>query len=141
MENCKSSIHLGQFNKNGFEFTNRFSSSQKDLQTLFEAAAETLGIRHKRIGPFTPRRNGKVERSHREDRKRFYASHAFFSLDGYVKQFAAHNRRSNNFSLHPLALLSPNDFFVQFVCQAHKNLRRNIAEALAPLRKIWYNVG
>ena len=47
---------------NGFEFTNRFSNSKRDLPTLFEATAEKLGIRHKLIRPYTPRHNGKVER-------------------------------------------------------------------------------
>ena len=50
---------------NGFEFTNRFSRSRRDLPTLFEATAAELGIRHKLIRPFTPRHNGKLERSHR----------------------------------------------------------------------------
>ena len=62
---------------NGFEFTNRFSNSKRDLPTLFEATARELGIRHKLIRPYTPRHNGKVERSHREDQKRFYSSHRF----------------------------------------------------------------
>ncbi|PWL50406.1 MAG: hypothetical protein DBY36_06475 [Clostridiales bacterium] len=92
---------------------------KKDLQTLFKAAAETLRIRHKRIRPFPPHRNGKVERSHREDRKRFYDAHGLFSPDDCAKQLAAHNRCSNNFPLRPLRWLSPNDFFVQFACQAH----------------------
>ena len=52
---------------NGFEFTNRISGSQRNLETLFEATARQLGIRHKLICPYTPRHNGKVERSHRED--------------------------------------------------------------------------
>ena len=56
---------------NGFEFTNRFSNSKRDLPTLFEKTAAELGIRHKLIHPYTPRHNGKVERSHREDQKRF----------------------------------------------------------------------
>ena len=34
---------------NGFEFTNRFSSSKRDIPTLFEATAAELGIRHKLI--------------------------------------------------------------------------------------------
>jgi len=51
---------------NGFEFTNRFSNSKRDLPTLFEYKALSLGIRHKLIRPYTPRHNGKVERSHRE---------------------------------------------------------------------------
>ena len=49
---------------NGFEFTNRFSNSQKDKLTLFEATAAELKIKHKLIKPYTPRHNGKVERSH-----------------------------------------------------------------------------
>ena len=58
---------------NGFEFTNRFSNSKRDLPTLFEKTAAELGIRHKLIRPYTPRHNGKVEHSHREDQKRFYS--------------------------------------------------------------------
>ena len=64
---------------------------------------------------YTPRHNGKVERSHREDQKRFYSSHAFFSLDDFAKQLAVHNRRSNNFPMRPLRWLSPNVFAVQYV--------------------------
>ena len=86
---------------NGFEFTNRFSSSKRDLPTLFEAAAASLGIRHKLIRPYTPRHNGKVERSHREDQKRFYSCHCFYSLDDFAKQLDVHNRRSNNFPMRP----------------------------------------
>ena len=52
---------------NGFEFTNLFSNSKRDLPTLFEKTAAELGIRHKLIRPYTQRHNGKVERSHRED--------------------------------------------------------------------------
>ena len=40
---------------NGFEFTNRFSNSKRDLPTLFEKTAAELGIRHKLIRPYTPR--------------------------------------------------------------------------------------
>ena len=36
---------------NGFEFTNRFSNSKRDLPTLFEKTAAELGIRHKLIRP------------------------------------------------------------------------------------------
>ncbi len=49
------------------------------MPTLFEAEAARLGIRHKLIRPYTPRHNGKVERSHREDQRRFYATHRFWS--------------------------------------------------------------
>ncbi len=92
---------------NGFEFTNRFSSSQKNKQTLFEATAQQLGIAHKLIRPYTPRHNGKVERSHREDQKRFYDSHRFFSLADLHVQLAAHLKRANNIPMRPLHWLSP----------------------------------
>lgn len=100
---------------NGFEFTNRFSNTKRHLPTLFEATAASLGIRHKLIRPYTPRHNGKVERSHREDQKRFYNSHSFFSLDDFAKQLAVHNRRSNNYPMRPLHWLSPLEFTVQYV--------------------------
>ena len=100
---------------NGFEFTNRFSNSKRDLQTLFEKTAAELGIRHKLIRPYTPRHNGKVERSHREDQKRFYSCHDFYSLDDFAKQLAVHHSRSNNFPMRPLHWLSPIEFIVQYV--------------------------
>ena len=44
---------------NGFEFTNRFSNSKRELTTLFESAAAQLGIRHKLIRPYaSPQRQG-----------------------------------------------------------------------------------
>ena len=100
---------------NGFEFTNRFSPSKKHLPTLFEATAAQLGIRHKLIRPYTPRHNGKVERSHREDQKRFYSCHSFFSLEDFDKQLQIHIRRSNNIPMRPLRWLSPLEFTVQHV--------------------------
>ena len=100
---------------NGFEFTNRFSNGQRNLPTLFERTAAEMGIRHKLIRPYTPRHNGKVERSHREDQKRFYSCHTFFSLADFEKQLAVHNRRSNNLPMRPLNWLSPSEFAVQYV--------------------------
>lgn len=102
---------------NGFEFTNRFSPSKKNILTRFELFARHLGIRHKRIRPYTPRHNGKVERSHREDQKRFYDSHRFFSLDDFSKQLALHLRRSNNFPMRPLHWLSPLEFLHAYTVQ------------------------
>ena len=92
---------------NGFEFTNRFSNSQKDKLTLFEKTAQELGIRHKLIRPYTPRHNGKVERSHREDQRLFYDSHSFYSLDDFGGQLAAHQSRTNNRPMRPLKWASP----------------------------------
>ena len=100
---------------NGFEFTNRFSNSKRDLPTLFETTTAQPSIRHKLIRPYTSRHNIKVERSHREDQKRFYSCHSFYSLDDFPKQLAAHNRRSNNFPMSPLNWRSPSEFAVQYV--------------------------
>ena len=102
---------------NGFEFTNRFSSSQRDLETLFEATARQLGIRHKLIRPYTPRHNGKVERSHREDQKRFYDTHRFYSLADFGGQLAAHQSRSNSRPMRPLHWAAPREVLSSFPVQ------------------------
>ena len=61
---------------NGTEFTKRLLRTKEENNlTLFEQHLQQVGIRHKFIRPYTPRHNGKVERSHREDQKRLY-SHA-----------------------------------------------------------------
>jgi len=92
---------------NGFEFTNRFSNSKRDIPTLFENTAAALGIWHKLIRPYTPRHNGKVERSHREDQKRFYDIRRFYSLADFGGQLTAHQSRSNSRPMRPLNWLSP----------------------------------
>ena len=100
---------------NGIEFTNRFSTNKKDRLTRFELTATRLGIRHKLIRPYTPRHNGKVERSHREDQKRFYDTHRFFSLADFGVQLAAHQNRSNDLPMRPLAWLSPKEKLAAFL--------------------------
>ena len=102
---------------NGFEFTNRFSNSKRDLPTLFERTAAELGIFHKLIRPYTPRHNGKVERSHREDQKRFYNAHHFYSLADFGGQLAAHQSRSNSRPSRPLRWASPRDCLASFTVQ------------------------
>jgi len=99
---------------NGFEFTNRFSNSKRDIQTLFEKTAQQLNIRYKRIRPYTPRHNGKVERSHREDQKLFYSYHRFFSLADFGVQLAAHQSRTNSRPMRPLNWFSPIEFLSSF---------------------------
>ena len=99
---------------NGFEFTNRFSNSRRDLPTLFEQTAAQLGIRHKLIRPYTPRHNGKVERSHRKDNEEFYACHTFYSFEDFEKQLAVRQRQYNNFPMRPLNWLSPKSVLFSF---------------------------
>ena len=100
---------------NGFELTNRFSNSRRDLPVLFETTSAQLRARHKLIRLYTHRHNGKVERSHREDQKRFYACHSFYSLHGFAKELAVQNLRSNNFPMRPPNWLSPPEITVQYV--------------------------
>ncbi len=104
---------------NGFEFTNRFSNSKRDILTLFEFTAAELGVQHKLIRPYTPRHNGKVERSHREDQKRFYDTHRFWSRADFGVQLAAHQTRSNSRPMRPLNWLSPKDMISLFTVQDH----------------------
>ena len=99
---------------NGPEFTNRFTS-RRGAPTLFEACLKQRGIVHKLIRPFTPRHNGKVERSHRKDNEYFYASHKFFSLQDFQNQLKLHNRWYNNFPMRPLGWISPVAFLKNFV--------------------------
>ncbi len=92
---------------NGTEFTNRFASN-RNKPTLFQSRLEQYGIRHKVIRPYTPRHNGKVERSHWKDNERFYATHAFYSFEDFARQLKAYNRRDyNSFPMRPLGWKSP----------------------------------
>lgn len=100
---------------NGQEFTKRLGSSQKPTLTLFEARLKQYGIRHKLIKPYTPRHNGKVERSHRKDNEYFYATHRFYSFDDFKKQLAVHSRKYNNFPMRPLNWKSPAEYIKAFI--------------------------
>ena len=92
---------------NGFEFTKRFGGSAPDNLSLFERALKERKITHNLIRPFTPRHNGKVERSHRKDNEYFYATHKLFSFDDFKAQLAVHLRKYNNFPMRPLNRSSP----------------------------------
>lgn len=78
---------------NGQEFT--FIRETKRVHKLDILCLE-LGIEHKLIKPRTPRHNGKVERSHRNDNERFYKYLKFYSLDDLQSQMKAYLKRSNN---------------------------------------------
>ena len=83
--------------------------------TLFEARLKQWGIRHKLIKPYTPRHNGKVERSHRKDNEYFYATHSFYSFEDFKQQLSVHNRNYNNFPMRPLNWKSPADYLKAFL--------------------------
>lgn len=101
---------------NGTEFTKRFTSPKDTTPTRFQRVLESHGIRHKLIRPFTPRHNGKVERSHRKDNERFYASHTFYSFEDFSKQLKVYNRRDyNHFPMRPLGWKSPQTVLDEFI--------------------------
>lgn len=100
---------------NGTEFTKRLLLTEKHSLTLFETRLKQCGIQHKLIRPYTPRHNGKVERSHRKDNEYFYATHSFYSFDDFKKQLAVHSRKYNNFPMRPLNWKSPADYIKAFI--------------------------
>ncbi len=100
---------------NGTEFTKRLLPAERRTPTLFETRLKQCGIEHKLIRPYTPRHNGKVERSHRKDNEYFYATHSFFSFEDFKKQLAVHSRKYNRFPMRPLGWKAPIDFVNAFI--------------------------
>ena len=82
---------------------------------MFEVALEQHNIKHKLIRPYTPRHNGKVERSHRKDNEYFYATHTFYSFDDFAKQLKVHNYKYNKFPMRPLNWKAPVDYIKAFL--------------------------
>ena len=109
----KFPVHCVQTD-NGLEFTNRLASSHHK-PTMFEKALAKHNITHKLIRPFTPRHNGKVERSHRKDNEYFYATHTFYSFDDFAKQLKVHNYKYNRFPMRPLHWKAPIDYIKAFI--------------------------
>ena len=96
---------------NGFEFTNKlqYKNNPNRPKTLFEQKLEEKGIKHKMIKPYTPRHNGKVERSHRKDQERFYYNKVFCSFEDLVNRAKYWIREYNNFPMRPLGWMSPKE--------------------------------
>ena len=86
---------------NGSEFTYTRQTRLDKLHPL-DLFCEENGIEHKLIKPRTPRHNGKVERSHRNDNERFYKNLKFYSFADLQKQMKAYLRRSNNIPISTL---------------------------------------
>ena len=64
-------------------------------------------IYHHKIRPRTPRHNGKVERSHRNDQRYFYDRETFKSVEELNDKLAKHLIWSNNKSMRTLGRKSP----------------------------------
>ena len=90
---------------NGIEFTWN-QSKMKKLHPL-EALCLKLDIDHHKIKPRTPRHNGKVERSHRNDNERFYNYLEFDSLEDLRKKGKKYLERSNKIPMAVLGYKTP----------------------------------
>ena len=99
---------------NGQEFTKALGNAKNPKPTMFENELKRHGIHHKLIRPYTPRHNGKVERSHRKDNEYFYATHKFYSFDDFVKQLKVYNYNYNVFPMRPLNWKSSADYIGAF---------------------------
>ena len=113
LKTFKFPVHCVQTD-NGMEFTKRLSVG-KQTPTMFERVLMKHNIQHKLIRPFTPRHNGKVERSHRKDNEYFYATHKFYSFEDFAKQLKIHNYNYNKFPMRPLNWKAPADYVNAFL--------------------------
>lgn len=89
---------------NGMEFTYTVKTDKIHPLDIF---CKDLNIHHKLIRPRTPRHNGKVERSHRNDGERFYKFLSFYSYEDLIYQMKSYLKRSNNIPMQTLDWLSP----------------------------------
>jgi len=94
---------------NGTEFTTALLVKNPEQKTLFEQALSEMDIIYHRIRVATPRHNGKVERQHRTDEKRFYRKMRMYSLEDGREQLKKYNTWSNNIPKICLNFLSPNE--------------------------------
>ena len=99
---------------NGPEFT-RALLSNDGKPSLFEEMLEKCGIKYHRIRVATPRHNGKVERQHRTDEKRFYKKMKMYNLTDGRKQLEKYNKKSNNIPKICLGFLTPNEILDKYL--------------------------
>ena len=86
-------------------------------KTKFESILEEMKIEHKLIRPYTPKQNGRVERSHRKDQERFYYKKVFWSLEDLRNRGRDWRKEYNNFPMRPLGWLSPKEFLKKYKSQ------------------------
>ena len=94
---------------NGTEFT----WNQEKIKVIhpFNKLYIEEKICHHKIKPRTPRHNGKVERSHRNDNdnERFYNTLKFYSLEDLRYQAKLYLKKSNNIPMTVLNYRTPNE--------------------------------
>jgi len=100
---------------NGTEFTNALLVKNPETKSLFEAALADMDVIYHRIRVATPRHNGKVERQHRTDEKRFYKKMRMYNIQDGRKQLARYNKWSNTIPKICLKFLSPNEELAKYL--------------------------
>ena len=110
---------------NGMEFTKQFIANKTNNHSAFEVTAKRLKVKLKRIKPHTPKHNGKVERSHREDQKLFYSeiirlNHLITDENDFKRRLRRHQNKTNNRPMRPLNYYSPKQ-----VLEDYKNKHLN----------------
>jgi len=93
---------------NGFEYTCT-SRKKRMKEHPLDTICQKLGIIHQLIRPRTPRHNGKVERSHRNDNQRFYQYLKFYDLNDLRIQGSRYLKRSNDTPMSVLYYKTPNE--------------------------------
>ena len=86
---------------NGIEFT--YTTQSRTREHFFDTFCRQAHILHQLIKPRTPRHNGKVERSHRNDEERFYKYLKFNNYQDLVTKMGEYLNRSNNIPISTLA--------------------------------------
>lgn len=104
---------------NGPEFTKQFFAKDANSHSMFEVTARQLQIKLKHIKPHTPKHNGKVERSHREDQKLFYSEiirtgRLITDVNDLRKRLKKHQDKTNRRPMRPLNYLSPLQHIEQY---------------------------
>ncbi len=82
---------------------------------MFEEMLEKCSIKYHRIRVATPRHNGKVERQHRTNEKRFYKKMKMYNLADGKKQLEKYNKNSNNIPKICLGFLTPNEMLNKYL--------------------------
>ena len=101
------------------ELTKQFVAKDKNNHSMFEVTAKRLKVKLKRIKPGTPKHNGKVERSHREDQKLLYSemirlNRLITDENSFKRRLKRHQDRTNNRPMKPLNFMSPKQVLEQY---------------------------
>ncbi len=102
---------------NGPEFVNDDDRTSKD--SAFEKAAKHLNMLLRRIRPYSPWQNGKVERSHREDGKILYGRKVFTSEKELIRQVEKHEKRYNKTAKTCLNFKSPDQVVSEYFSECN----------------------